>query len=48
MQSQYMEDENGQQISYEQWEYNNKFIDFKSFDWPSPSGVNAIISAEGI
>lgn len=42
MQSQYMEDENGNHISFEEWEYKNKFIDYKSIDWPSPSGVNAI------
>lgn len=42
MQSQFIQDENGEQISFEEWEYKNKFIDYKSFDWPSPSGINAI------
>lgn len=42
MQSQYIQDENGEQISFEEWEFKNKFIDYKSFEWPTPSGVNAI------
>jgi len=28
MQSKYIEDENGESISYEDWEFRNKFIDY--------------------
>ena len=29
MGSQYMEDENGNRITFEDWQYNNKFINYK-------------------
>ena len=43
MQSLYMQDENGMQISYEEWEFRNKYIPYKDYEWPKPDGVNAIL-----
>jgi hypothetical protein len=42
MQSLYMQDENGMQISFEEWEFRNKYIPYKQYEWPQPDGVNAI------
>jgi hypothetical protein len=28
-----MQDEEGNQISFEDWEYANKYIDYKKFKW---------------
>lgn len=33
-----MQDENGNQISFEEWEYNNKYIPYKSYEWPVNGG----------
>ena len=41
MQSQYMEDDQGECISFEDWEYKKKFIDHTKYKWPE-SGINTI------
>lgn len=43
-----MEDENGQQITFEEWEYKNKFVNYQAVSWPERC-VNAIdYSVDGV
>tara|TARA_B110000285_G_C15065638_1_gene584947 strand:+ start:502 stop:702 length:201 start_codon:yes stop_codon:yes gene_type:complete len=34
MQSMYMQDDEGNQITYEEWEYRLKYIPYKQYQWP--------------
>ena len=36
-----MTDENGQQITFEEWEFKNKYVNYKAVTWPENS-TNAI------
>lgn len=38
---QFVEDEEGNSIPYDEWEFKNKFIDYTQFEWPQ-GGVNAM------
>jgi len=33
LQSMVIQDENGNQLSFEDWEYQNKYISYKDFKW---------------
>ena len=40
MQSQYITDEKGEQITFEEWQYRNKYINFKGFQWPQENPID--------
>lgn len=40
LQAQYMYDQEGKQITFEDWEYANKYIDFKRFEWSEENPID--------
>ena len=40
LQAQFMHDENCNKISFEDWEYANKYIDFEQFEWSQENAVD--------
>ena len=35
-----MEDENGNRVTFEEWEYQNKIINYKQFDWAEENPID--------